>query len=159
MDAARDSRIGGEEQDGELGSGTSGQVIIGSAVAKESAGEIQYTARGAVQAYVQFTQELADGVHRLSHWRKIPEAIFGTDDGINASDPEIVEIDGGTLLYFAVSDQLTWMNIKRAAYPGCAQPFFESWYVQPGMPDPRRASDRRMSYDAIGTCLTRRGLR
>jgi len=64
----------------------------------------------------------------------------GTDEGINASDPEVVEIDGSTYLYFAVGDQLTWMNIKRAAYPGSTQSFFESWYTQPGIPDPGTAA-------------------
>ena len=59
----------------------------------------------------------------------------GTDEGINASDPEMVEIDGSTYLYFAVGDQLTWMNIKRAVFPDSTQSFFESWYTQPGIPD------------------------
>ena len=75
----------------------------------------------------------------LIHWESSPANPVlgpeGTDEGINASDPEIVEIDGSTHLYFAVGDQLTWMNVKRAAYPGSAQSFFESWYVQPGIPD------------------------
>ena len=44
----------------------------------------------------------------------------GLDEGINASDPDIVECEGQTLLYFCVGDQLTWMNVKRVVYPGSA---------------------------------------
>ncbi len=59
----------------------------------------------------------------------------GLDEGINASDPDIVEFQGRTLLYFAVGDQLSWMNIKRVVYPGSVAEFFQSWYAAPGIPD------------------------
>ena len=59
----------------------------------------------------------------------------GLDEGINASDPDIVEFQGRTLLYFCVSDQLTWMNIKRVVYAGSMAEFFQSWYATPGIPD------------------------
>jgi alpha-L-fucosidase len=59
----------------------------------------------------------------------------GLDEGINASDPELVEVDGGTLLYFAVGDQLTWMKIKRAVFAGDLRQFCEAWFVEPGIPD------------------------
>ncbi len=59
----------------------------------------------------------------------------GLDEGINASDPDLVEWQGKTLLYFAVGDQLTWMNIKKAAYEGGMDRFLASWYKQPGIPD------------------------
>ncbi|OGD18633.1 MAG: hypothetical protein A2W03_08540 [Candidatus Aminicenantes bacterium RBG_16_63_16] len=59
----------------------------------------------------------------------------GLDEGINASDPDIVEFQGKTLLYFCVSDQLSWMNIKRVIYPGTMAEFFKSWYAAPGIPD------------------------
>ena len=62
----------------------------------------------------------------------IPDSI---DDGINASDPEIIEIDGKTHVYYAVGDQLTWMNIKRAQYAGSMQAFFEYWFRHGGVPD------------------------
>ncbi|MCP4645623.1 MAG: hypothetical protein GY851_34580, partial [bacterium] len=58
------------------------------------------------------------------------------DDGINASDPDLIEFDGKTYLYYAVGDQLTWMNIKRGIYPCSEEQFFESWFVSPGIPDP-----------------------
>jgi len=57
------------------------------------------------------------------------------DEGINASDPEIVEFEGRTWVYYAVGDQLTWMNLKRAMYPGSMRRFFESWFAAPGIPD------------------------
>jgi hypothetical protein len=75
----------------------------------------------------------------LVHWELsaanpvlIPDEI---DDGINASDPELVEIDGQTWVYYCVGDQLTWMNVKRALYPGSLPEFLESWYTNPGIPD------------------------
>ena len=56
------------------------------------------------------------------------------DDGINASDPEVVEFEGKTYIYYCVGDQLTdRMNIKRAVYPGSLQNFCEQWYTQPGI--------------------------
>jgi hypothetical protein len=58
------------------------------------------------------------------------------DEGINASDPEIIEVKGNTYIYYAVGDQLSWMNVKRARFPGSLSQFFESWYRQPGIPDP-----------------------
>ena len=57
------------------------------------------------------------------------------DDGINTSDPEVVEFGGKTYVYYAVGDQLTWMNIKRGVYPGSLKRFFEQWYEQPGIKD------------------------
>ena len=60
---------------------------------------------------------------------------IGLDEGINASDPEIIERDGKTYVYFAVGDQLTWMNIKRAEFDGTLAQFYEHWYAQPGIRD------------------------
>ncbi|MGQ9607945.1 MAG: hypothetical protein ACUVWN_01460 [bacterium] len=57
------------------------------------------------------------------------------DDGINASDPEIIELNGKTYVYYAVGDQLTWMNIKRGIYPSSLADFCERWYKQPGIKD------------------------
>ena len=59
----------------------------------------------------------------------------GLDEGINASDPEIIEIGGQTWVYFAVGDQLTWMNTKRGRFPGTLEQFFERWYQNPGIRD------------------------
>ncbi len=59
----------------------------------------------------------------------------GLDEGINASDPEVVEYGGKTFVYFTVGDQLTWMNVKRAEFDGTLQQFYEHWYIQPGIRD------------------------
>ncbi|MCX6914954.1 MAG: hypothetical protein NT167_18200, partial [Verrucomicrobia bacterium] len=61
-----------------------------------------------------------------------PQAL---DDGINTSDVDLAEVDGKTWLYYTVSDQRTWMNIKRAVYNGSMARFLESWFVTPGVPD------------------------
>jgi len=58
------------------------------------------------------------------------------DEGINASDPEVIEYKNNTYIYFAVGDQRTWMNVKRARFPGAISQFFKAWYKQPGIPDP-----------------------
>ena len=42
----------------------------------------------------------------------------GLHDGINASDPDVVEFRGRTYLYYSVGDQRTWSKLKRAVYPG-----------------------------------------
>lgn len=57
-----------------------------------------------------------------------------SDDGINASDPDLVEVDGKTILYYAVGDQKTWMNIKKTTYPQPLTPWIESWFTGPGTP-------------------------
>jgi len=53
---------------------------------------------------------------------------LGVDEGINASDPDLIEIDGKTRLYFAVGDQLSWMNIKTATYDVGLTAFLEIWF-------------------------------
>jgi len=58
----------------------------------------------------------------------------GPDESINASDPDVVEWQGQTLLYFCVGDQLTWANVKRVTYPGSLGKFLVSWFEQPGIP-------------------------
>ncbi|MEO2047314.1 MAG: alpha-L-fucosidase [Pirellulales bacterium] len=59
----------------------------------------------------------------------------GLDEGINTSDADVVEFDGKTFLYYAVGDQLTWMNVKRAQFNGTLQKYYEQWYSQPGIRD------------------------
>ncbi|MCE5240938.1 hypothetical protein LLH23_20955 [bacterium] len=58
----------------------------------------------------------------------------GLDEGVNASDPDVVEWQGKTLLYFCVGDQLTWANVKRVTYPGSLAKFLQSWFAEPGIP-------------------------
>ncbi len=64
----------------------------------------------------------------------------GLDEGINASDPEVIESDGTTWVYFATGDQLTWADVKRVACPGSLRSFLESWFRRPGIPDRGSAS-------------------
>lgn len=142
-------------------------------------------------AYPAFTTKFAVSKD-LENWQKLPEAIFGTDrytacpclryangyyyvlylehrsprhyfetfiarskdliswerssanpvlvpseidDGINASDPELVEWQGKTWVYYAVGDQLTWMNVKRGQFSGSLSHYLESWFQNPGIPD------------------------
>ncbi len=59
----------------------------------------------------------------------------GLDESINASDPEMTEWRGKTYVYYCVGDQLSWANVKRAAYPGKLADFLKGWYTQPGIPD------------------------
>lgn len=50
------------------------------------------------------------------------------DDGINASDCDLVEHEGAVHVYYAVGDQRTWMNIKRSQVRGTERDFLESWF-------------------------------
>lgn len=59
----------------------------------------------------------------------------GLDEGINASDPALVEFDGKTYVYYAVGDQLTWMNVKRGTFSGKASEYLSQWFEQPGVPE------------------------
>jgi hypothetical protein len=56
----------------------------------------------------------------------------GPDEGINASDPDIVEFDGRTLLYYSVGDQRTWSRLRRAIYAGTLRAFFEAAFPRTG---------------------------
>jgi len=42
----------------------------------------------------------------------------GWHDGINASDPDLIEFGGRTWLYYSVGDQRTWTKLKRAVAEG-----------------------------------------
>ncbi len=75
----------------------------------------------------------------LKHWELSsanpvlrPEMML---EGINASDPDLVEWKGKTYLYYAVGDQLSWMNVRRAVFNGSLSAFLESWYKTPGIKD------------------------
>lgn len=52
----------------------------------------------------------------------------GLDEGINASDPDVVELDGRTHLYYAVGDQRTWANVKRAVFEGTMGELFAAYF-------------------------------
>jgi len=63
----------------------------------------------------------------------------GLDDGINASDPDLIEFRGQTCLYYSTGDQRTWSKLRRAVYPGTLVDFFKSCFVHGAIPDaPKR---------------------
>jgi hypothetical protein len=92
----------------------------------------QRTPRHVFETYITRSRD-------LRHWElSVANPVLRAEDldeGINASDPEILEFKGKTYVYYAVGDQLTWMNIKRAVYPGPMAEFLESLYASPGIPD------------------------
>jgi len=88
--------------------------------------------RHVFETYVSRSQDLRNWLWSAANPILAPE---GLDEGINASDPEIVEFNGTTYVYFAVGDQLTWMNIKRASYPGTMARLFSEWFAIPGIVD------------------------
>lgn len=87
----------------------------------------------------------------LLHWEQsaanpvlTPE---GLDEGVNASDPELIEYKGKTYVYFAVGDQLSWMNLKRAAWPGTLGDFLESWFRTAPIPEIGTAASSKRRAD------------
>ena len=63
----------------------------------------------------------------------------GLDDGINASDPDLIEFQGRTYLYYSVGDQRTWSKLKRAVYPGPMAEFFAGTFAAPGTTEGSRS--------------------
>ncbi len=59
----------------------------------------------------------------------------GLNDGINASDPDVIEFRGQTHLYYSVGDQRTWSKLKHSVYPGSLAEFFAEYFVAPPVPD------------------------
>lgn len=50
------------------------------------------------------------------------------DEGINASDVDILEWEGKTYLYYNVGDQRTWGKVKRAVHSGPPAPLFTGYF-------------------------------
>jgi alpha-L-fucosidase len=92
----------------------------------------QRTPRWFFETYIARSKDLRSWELSAANPVLTPDAV---DDGINASDPDLVEFGGKTYLYYAVGDQLTWMNIKRAIFSGKMGAFLESWFKTPGIPD------------------------
>jgi hypothetical protein len=70
----------------------------------------------------------------LKTWQLSPaNPVFtpGFNDGINASDPDVMEFAGKTWLYYSVGDQRTWSKLKRAVYPAPLAEFFTGYFVEP----------------------------
>lgn len=66
----------------------------------------------------------------------------GLNDGINASDPDVIEFAGKTWLYYSVGDQRTWSKLKRAVYPGPLAEFFAGCF-RSSLPVPEATIPRR----------------
>ena len=92
----------------------------------------QRTPRWFFETYIARSKDLISWELSAANPVLSPDAI---DDGINASDPDLVEFGGKTYLYYAVGDQLSWMNVKRALFNGKMATFLESWFKTPGIPD------------------------
>jgi hypothetical protein len=52
----------------------------------------------------------------------------GLNDGVNASDPDILEYQGKTYLYFSVGDQHTWSKLRRTVHDGPIRNFFAGYF-------------------------------
>lgn len=52
----------------------------------------------------------------------------GLDDGINASDPDAIEFQGRTYVYYSTGDQRTWSKLRRAVFPGSLADFCEAYF-------------------------------
>jgi hypothetical protein len=92
----------------------------------------QRTPRWFFETYITRSRDLVHWELSAANPVLTPE---GLDEGINASDPELAEESGRTVLYFADGDQRTWVNLKKAVYPGPLAAFLESWFKTPGIPD------------------------
>lgn len=62
----------------------------------------------------------------LTPFNPILEA--GPGEGINNSDVDLIERDGTTYVYYATGDQQTWLDLKRAVYPGPMKEFFANHF-------------------------------
>ncbi len=67
----------------------------------------------------------------LKSWESSPSNPIlspGLNDGVNASDPDIMEFQGRTYLYYSVGDQRTWTKLRCVSAPVGLSQFFESNY-------------------------------
>lgn len=52
----------------------------------------------------------------------------GPADGINASDPDMIQFGGKTYLYYSVGDQRTWSKVRRVVFPGTLPHLLEQYF-------------------------------
>lgn len=84
---------------------------------ESSNGWVQYMAR---------SKDLADW--ELSPYNPILEA--DPSEGKNASDVDLIEVDGQTYLYYAIGDQETWSTIRVAMFDGPIKNFYEDHFPE-----------------------------
>ncbi|MBP7933252.1 MAG: hypothetical protein KA354_01275 [Phycisphaerae bacterium] len=73
----------------------------------------------------------------LKDWEMSPTNPLITPEAgedINTSDPDIVEFQGKTYLYYSIGDQKTWAKAKRAIFPDSMGAFFKSRFQHPQRP-------------------------
>ncbi len=78
-----------------------------------------------------FEEYIARSTNLVSWELSMRNPILTVEDikeGINASDVDVVEFGGKSHIYYAVGDQLTWMNIQRITYPGPLAEYLERWF-------------------------------
>jgi hypothetical protein len=92
------------------------------------------TPRWFFETYIARSKDLKSWELAAANPMLTPDEI---DEGVNASDVDIAELGGKTYLYYAVGDQLKWMNIKRLEIEGSASDYFESWFKNGAIPDNR----------------------
>ncbi len=54
----------------------------------------------------------------------------GKGEGINTSDPDLVEFEGKVYLYYCIGDQRTYGRLKRAVFHGTLEEFFQWCYQE-----------------------------
>jgi len=71
--------------------------------------------------------------HDLKNWelsQSNPIIAPDASEGINTSDPDVVEFKGKVYLYYCIGDQKTYKNMKRAIFNGTLKKFFK-WCFRP----------------------------
>ncbi len=69
----------------------------------------------------------------LKNWEQSPRnPILAPEagEGINASDPDLVEYQGKVYLYYSIGDQKTYSKLKRATFNGTLAEFFKWCYTK-----------------------------
>jgi len=104
-----------------------GYKIFGVTVDKESEKDIGYTTTGAVQAYVQFQQDVPDGFYRLQQW---PVDVFQTIApppvvrGLELTKRELIRRDMCELSGIVWQDRLCHMACVRPGGGGLAEDYY-----------------------------------
>lgn len=104
-----------------------GYKVFGVKVDTDSAGDLGYTATGAVNAYVQYTQEVPEGMNRLGHW---PTEVFAdlvppapVDPQATPAKVELVQKDMCEVTPVVWKDRLCLLTSVRPASGGTREDY------------------------------------